>query len=80
MEDSTQSYTKQGKAVSVYVEGAAVTARWVDNYSGYAVTSSYAQRYHIDTPSPTTYYEAGSQESYTTYKKAGNISIDASGT
>ena len=80
VEDSTQSYTKQGKAVSVYVEGSAVTARWVDNYSGYAVTSSYAQRYHIDTPSPTTYYEAGSQESYTTYKKAGNISIDASGT
>ena len=80
VEDSTQSYTKQGKAVSVYVEGAAVTARWVDNYSGYAVTTSYAQRYHLDTPSPTTYYEAGSQESYTTYKKAGNISIDASGT
>lgn len=80
VEDSTQSYIKQGKAVSVYVEGAAVTARWVDNYSGYAVTTSYAQRYHIDTPSPTTYYEAGSQESYTTYKKAGNISIDASGT
>ena len=80
VEDSTKSYTKQGKAVSVYVEGSAVTARWVDNYSGYAVTSSYAQRYHLDTPSPTTYYEAGSQESYTTYKKAGNISIDASGT
>ena len=80
VEDSTQSYTKQGRAVSVYVEGAAVTARWVNNYSGYAVTTSYAQRYHLDTPSPTTYYEAGSRERYTTYKKAGNISIDASGT
>ena len=92
IEDSTKTYTEQGTRVGLdlatngqYYEflGDAVSAQSVKNYTGTAIIGHDTLYTHgggdylYDSSYSTSYYNAGTSKSYKTYKKAGNINIEA---
>lgn len=78
--DSSQgSITQQGDAVDIYVEGAAIYTEKVENYTGYAITTSRRTRFHYDTPRSTRYYKAGSTFKYDKYTEYCNTDSEITG-
>ena len=79
--DATQgSVTQQGTAVDIYVEGGAIYTEKVENYTGYAITTSSRTRFHYDTPNTTRYYTAGSTFKYDKFTEYCNEDSEITGT
>ena len=69
------SYTTY-KKVGIYKEGTKAWPEKVTNYSGWVIKCSGENNYHYKSnPNISYYYEVDSTAYYSTYKKAGDITI-----
>lgn len=71
--DDTEYYWEEGEGNYYWIEAGVVSTQWLENYTGYGIKGS--GRYHYDSSDRRYLYSSGSQKSYKTYKKAGNISV-----
>ena len=79
VESGSQTYIEQGAADGCWKEAGAIWTQEVENYTGWAITTSQKTKFHYDSTTWVDYYKAGTEKSYKTYKKAGNLSVKVVG-